>query len=132
MQRAGILLICCFLLCAALRPVLPVFVCSAMAGAQLSHPCCPEETTGASEVHSREAPPSPTFAAVCCLAKLPGLSDSSRPPEPQRSWLAPAGVLLGTVPALPARAAALKSPALSRSELRAIGPAPPLRPVLRI
>ena len=140
MQRAGILFICCFLLCAALRPALPVFVCSAMAGARLSHPCCPEELSGdpAEDANAdgalvdQAAPPTRTFAAVCCRAKLPGLADSSRPPEPQRSLLTPASALTGTVLALPASFAPLKNSAPQRSELRPIGPAPPLRAVLRI
>ena len=144
MQRAGIWFICCFLLCAALRPALPVFVCAAMAGARLSHPCCPEELPGVgagdrtedpsadSAVVDQAAPPNRTFAAVCCRAKLPGLADSRRPPAPQRSLLTPAGALTGTVLVLPASFALLKNSAPQRSGLRQIGPAPPLRAVLRI
>ena len=132
------MLICCFILCAALRPALPVFVCLGMEGARLSHPCCPPATDASVDADDESGPadgeltPDRTWARVCCHAELPALFDSSRPPEPQRMLPSLWSALIGVVPAPPPIAATLVSLPRRHGEPPAGGPAPPLRIVLRI
>lgn len=138
-RRLGALLICCFILCAALRPALPVFLCLGMEGARLSHPCCPPASDADhyadSDSDSGEGVVTPerTWARVCCQAALPALADSSRPPpEPQRMLPTLGSALIGPAPTPPPISAALISLPRRHGEPQTSGPAPPLRVVLRI
>lgn len=141
MRRFGALLICCFILCAALRPALPVFVCLGMEGARLSHPCCPPDRdadryadgdSAAVDGQADEVSPDRTWARVCCHAELPALADSSRPPEPQRMLPSLGSALIGAAPSPPPVSATLISLPRRHGEPPPGGPAPPLRVVLRI
>ena len=134
MRRLSAFLICCFVLCAALRPALPVFVCLSMDGARLSQPCCPSDSD-ADELAADDGAehPARSWAPLCCRPELPAMADGSRPPaEPQHSlptlWSA---LRLASPAPLPILAVRRGSPP-RWDEPPAVGPAPPLRSLLRI
>jgi hypothetical protein len=121
-------------LCAALRPALPVFVCLGMDGARLAHPCCAsddeqDELAAPDGVeHSRRA-----WAPLCCRPELPPTLHSSRPPsEPQRSLPTVWSALLLAAPAPPPATVSARAAPPRRDEPPVVGPAPPLRALLRI